>query len=500
MNLHGSQRIGRRALLGGGIGAGMAALLLRHVEASADAGPPTRFLLIHKPCGFAHPESFFPLVGGTETNFQLGPITTPFEPFKQDMLILDNVTAPRDGGWQGDRHGAGLICMTTGSRAAVADGEATNADGTPKDTDGQFHALTSYAASVDQVLRKQSPKLKDRAALAAHLGAYRDSVQNGRLYPADGAPGFRVVSFEDAKKPVWPEIRPDVAVQNIFGGAVAGGASAIARQQRINRGVVDLIAADLSKLEQQVPASERPKLDAQLTAIRQLDAQIGQSGAQACVAPTADPLLTSPPSGASAALRLDAFDHQRVARTQLNTIKVAFQCDLIRTATFTYGHGNSDVQFDMMLPKLASQTKQPDARELHTMSHNTDANSADWLAGVDAYYSAQIAAFLQDLKDTKESDGSSMLDNTLVVYFSDVSTGFDHGWLRMPVIFFGGKAVGLRAGRWLDLHGRYMNDVWASTLAAFGVPLPSDSKFGGYDVWGPMGPRRGDGAVSGIFG
>ena len=71
----------------------------------------------------------------------------------------------------------------------------------------------------------------------------------------------------------------------------------------------------------------------------------------------------------------------------------------------------------------------------------------------------------------------------------------------MPVIFFGGKSLGLKQGRWIDMQGRYMNDLWGATLAAFGVPLPSDNMFAGYDVWkGVTGPRLGQGAISGIFG
>ena len=125
MNHTSSRRFRRRAFLSGGLGVGLASLLLRQLEASAANGPPTRLLLVHKPCGTI-PARFFPS-GGTATNFTLGPITAPFEPLKGDMVIFDNVTAPRDGGWQGDRHGAGLICMTTGSRAI--------SDGTPVDGD-----------------------------------------------------------------------------------------------------------------------------------------------------------------------------------------------------------------------------------------------------------------------------------------------------------------------------------------------------------------------------
>jgi hypothetical protein len=85
--------------------------------------------------------------------------------------------------------------------------------------------------------------------------------------------------------------------------------------------------------------------------------------------------------------------------------------------------------------------------------------------------------------------------------FTDVCIGNIHSVPQLPVIFFGGKTVGLQTGRYHDMKGRYMNDIWASTLAAFGIPLPSDNKFGGRNVWnGVTGPRLGQSAVSGIFG
>ncbi len=296
------------------------------------------------------------------------------------------------------------------------------------------------------------------------------------------------MSFTGANQPLFPEVRPDVAVQNIFGSAVTGGAEAIARQQQRHKSVLDLIAKDLGALHSQVPASERPKLDANLAAIQQLESQIagGSSGGQTCVVPMVPPRITGLPADAQPGVRIDAIDQTLVAKEQLNTIKVAFQCDLIRTATFTYGHANSDLQFGAILDNFGTLLG------FHDISHLTDSVAVDQLAAADTYFSQQLAAFLLDLKSTPESDGSSMLDNTLVVYFSDVSIGNNHDWRRMPVIFFGGKSLGLNRGQWLDMHGRYMNDIWASTIAAFGVSLPGDNKFAGYDVWqGVTGPRLG---------
>jgi hypothetical protein len=489
-NLH-SSAIRRRTFLGGGIRAGLAAMFLHPLEAAAANGPPTRLLIIHRPCGTI-PDRFFP-VGGTTTDFQLGPIMTPFEPHKSSMVIFNDVTASRDGGWQGDRHGQGLITCMTGSRA-ISDGEPVN-------NDDQFHHITAASRSIDQIVLSDSPRLLGSPLGSIHLGAYRDSVQGGRIYPEGGAANFRPLSYKLDKgasmpTPIFPEVRPAVALQALFGNAVPGGSAAVARQQKLNKSILDLVAKDLTALQKLAPSSQRPKLDSHLAAIEQLELQIASlDTGTTCTPPMIQPALTSVPPGSPAGLRIDALEHTLVSREQLNIIKVGFQCDLIRAATFTFGHGNSDVQFDPLIPNFGTMSGH------HDISHLTDAAAVDRLAAIDKFYCERVSEFLTDLKNTPESDGTSMLDNTLVVFFSEVSVGAGHLWERMPLTFFGGKSVGLVGGRNLKMNRRYMNDIWASTLLAFGVPLPSDNKFGGYNVWnGVTGPRLGSGAVSGIFG
>ncbi|HEX3694137.1 MAG TPA: DUF1552 domain-containing protein [Polyangia bacterium] len=485
--------IRRRTFLGGGIGAGLASMFLRQLEADADSGPPTRFLVIHRPCGTIA-ERFFPTAGTSDTDFTLGPIMAPLQALKGDMVVFNNLTTPRDGGWQGDRHGQGMICSVAGNRGI--------SDGTPIDNDDQFHNITSPTPSVDQLLLAGSPRLKGSTSI--HLGSYRDSVQGGRIYPANGAANFRPISYAAAStpggtpSPTFPEVRPDVAAQRLFGPVMAGGSATVARQQAQNKSILDLIAKDLGTLQKQVPASQRPKLDAHLTSIEQLEAKITATntgtGGPACLPPTVPPELSSIPAGTPAGIRIDALDHQKVSQAQLNTIKVGFQCDLLRVATFTYGHGNSDVQFQQILPSFGTLTG------YHDISHATDSGSVDRLAAIDTWYSLQVAAFLTDLKNTPESDGSSMLDNTLVFYFSEVSYGATHLWDKLPVVLFGGKSLGLQRGRNLQMNGRYLNDVQAAIMLAFGYPLPADNKFAGNNVWkGVTGPRLGQGAVDGLF-
>jgi hypothetical protein len=478
--------IRRRTFLHGGVAAGLASMFLRPLEAAASNGPPTRFLLIHRPCGTIA-KDFFPAAGGTTTNFQLGPIMSPLEALKGDMVIFNDVTASRDPNWQGDSHGQGFISSLTGNRA-ITDGEPLNGD-------MQFHHITAATPSVDQLLLAGSPRLQGSPVGSIHLGAYRDSVQGGRIFPEGGAANFRPLSYKGANMPIFPEIRPAVAAQNLFGNLVGGGAAAVARQQQLQKSILDLVAKDLTALQKQVPASQRAKLDSHLGAIQHLETQLGALGNHAaCTAPALAPPLTGVPAGSPNGLRVDALEHTLVSKEQLDIIKVGFQCDLIRAATFTYAHGNSDVQFQPLLPNFGTMTGH------HDISHATDAASVARLSAIDQFYCARVAEFLTDLKNTPEGDGTSMLDNTLVVFFSEVALGAGHGWTKMPVTFFGGKSVGLTGGRNLMMNGRYLNDIWASVLLAFGLTLPSDNKFAGNNVWkGVTGPRLGEGAVTGIF-
>jgi hypothetical protein len=481
-----SRSIVRRTFLKGSVGAGLATMFLRPLEAAAANGPPTRFLILHRPCGTIA-SRFFPAPGGTTTNFQLGPIMAPLEALKGDMVILNDVTASRDPAWQGDSHGQGFISSLTGNRA-ISDGEPINGD-------PQYHHITAASRSIDQILVNDSPRLQGSPLGSIHLGAYRDSVQGGRIFPEGGAANFRPLSYKGPNMPIFPEIRPAVAAQNLFGNMVAGGATAVARQQQLGKSVLDLVAKDLGALQKQVPSSQRPKLDAHLAAIQHLETQIANLGTRpTCAAPTLEAPLTAVPAGSPAGLRIDALEHTLVSREQLNIIKVGFQCDLIRAATFTYAHGNSDIQFSPLIPNFGTMTGH------HDISHATDAASVDRLAAVDMFYCQRVAEFLTDLKNTPEGNGSNMLDNTLVVFFSEVALGAGHGWTKMPVTFFGGKSVGLARGSNLQMNGRYLNDIWASMLPAFGIALPADNKFGGNNVWkGVTGDRIGLGAVPGIF-
>jgi len=93
------------------------------------------------------------------------------------------------------------------------------------------------------------------------------------------------------------------------------------------------------------------------------------------------------------------------------------------------------------------------------------------------------------MSKTVEGAGN-LLDNTLGMYFSECRDGDSHERRRNPCMLFGGKFLNLKTGQYMIVSpSRYVNDLWASVLTAWGVPMT---------VYGD--PMYGKGIIPGLFG
>jgi hypothetical protein len=166
----------------------------------------------------------------------------------------------------------------------------------------------------------------------------------------------------------------------------------------------------------------------------------------------------------------DARYHQ-AALEQLQIIKTAFQCDLTRVASFSFGWGNSGIRFNSVVPKVLPSVTVDDVEGYHAISHDnggaTKANPHVSQFGIDKYFCYMTAKLLEELANTPDGmTGGSLLDNTLVVFWNECSVGNSHDTKNMPVLVFGGKFLNPQAGRFFDFsgktggQGRYMSDFW----------------------------------------
>jgi len=150
-------------------------------------------------------------------------------------------------------------------------------------------------------------------------------------------------------------------------------------------------------------------------------------------------------------------NHQKLLGQFFSITKLAFQLDLTRVVTFMFASGNSQV----VVPGISGLTK-----GIHPVARDY---AAAPLTQATAWYCDLVAKFLLDLQTAKESDGSSILDNTIVAMSSDVAQF--HEFNNIPMVLFGGSKLGLKGGRCLHYTGRTPSDVWTAVAGAFGVPM-----------------------------
>jgi hypothetical protein len=426
-----SYAIARRSFLRGlgaaGAATGLGWWLHRAESFAGGAASPKRIIVMQRPNGTVHSQW---LPGGS-----FGPILEPFSALQDQMVVLDGLRIVTANGGNASHEG-GLVTLMTGSPIGTAR--------SPSPDDWR-----NTAPSIDQILAEQSKDLRDMPFRSLQLGAH--NVQDGAPEVAN-----RALSYSAADMEMYPEITPSLTFERLFGSIDPTDVEALARARAKNASVLDFLDADMQRLQQLAPASERDKLEAHADAIRQLEQSL--DGLTGCTPgePPIDPPGTS-----------YYTDVQAVGEAQLAILRAALQCDLTRVVTFMWTPGASGVQFEGLYDGMS-------LFQHHSLSHQSldDATVEQNMAAIDRWYSERTAAFIQSLSDTPEFDGSgSMLDNTIVLYLSEVSVGWTHSFDDMPIVLFGGRNLGLEGGRILDVSGRSTNDLWLSIAPVFGVDL-----------------------------
>jgi hypothetical protein len=119
--------------------------------------------------------------------------------------------------------------------------------------------------------------------------------------------------------------------------------------------------------------------------------------------------------------------------------------------------------------------------EHHLMTHeaDTNTNAKAELTKIYTWYAEMFGKFLGKL-DAIPEGGNTMLDNSLVVWGSELGKGNSHSFDKMPFVVAGGAAGKLKTGRYLQYQGVEHNRLLVSIGQLMGV---SDmQKFGSTDT------------------
>lgn len=500
-----SYRMARRSFMSAVGGAFALKILLRDFEAMAQgvAAPP-RFLMTHWPVGtlkwaFLPNDGVKPNGVGTITKFS--PILQPFADagLAQDMTLIWGL---RDSGnpGGGGGHESGTPMTTTGASCP-----GTRQNG------GEGDDGVAGGPSWDQILLEE---VKDDAATGAvklkQSGVgYANAICDARIDSQETSTrclsyGYQTQSIQSVNPggtitehvPLLPELKPAQLFSKLFSGFMPGGATpgnmeAAQRALYGRKSVLDYCLRELEQLKTVAPAAEAQKIEIHADVCRKIEKQVSDllngnvTTPSGCVVPAAPDAELSGKTGSKfdydnpVTSTADDEIHEEIGKIHAGILLAAMQCDIIRVGTFQWSPGTNHVSFKGQYPGEANSIYMH-----HPLSHRvngvdtfnsqpggSDGEVAQFLVNVNAWYNARTAMVIKMFKDAVDplGDGTAtMLDRTVIPYVTEVAQQ-NHARDPKPAFIFGGKALGMQLGKYVNFEGqgRAHVDLWATVAQAF---------------------------------
>jgi Protein of unknown function (DUF1552) len=427
-------KLDRRAVLRGAGGIAIALPLLNamgpfgRAARAAGTAPAKRFVVFFSPDGNIH-ENWVPT--GTETTFTLSRILTPLAPNRDRVVILDGIEN-KVGGYgarPGDDHMKGMGSMLTG--IGLLPGTTQGGAGDPAGLAGGISVDQTIANAIGTNTKFKSLEL---------------GVQSG-----SGGTVWGYSNYSGANQPLPPDNDPTSVFNRVF-APLAGDNAALQRKQAERKSVLDAVLQSYTSLNPRLGSADKAKLDAHLTNIRDLETRLAAMR-NTCVVPSMP---------ATIAFKT-AANFPAVGKLQMDLLAMALACDLTRVATLQWEQAVGNVRFTWVDPAIT--------RGHHDLSHDGDSvtDTVEQLTKINTWYAQQFNYLLDALNTTKEADGTSVLDNTLVLWVNELSRGNAHSHDRMPYVLAGGAGGALRTGRFLTYNGVSHNNLLVSCMNLMGV-------------------------------
>jgi hypothetical protein len=276
--------------------------------------------------------------------------------------------------------------------------------------------------------------------LAAHLGeeTAQPSLVLGCEQPITGyhETNFSMaysshISWQDANSPVPMEVYPSLAFDSLFDN----------QGSRRTVSILDRVRDQATAVRQQVSHADRAKLDEYLTSVREVERRVQRTRSEKDRAEErarergrAALAMRRPDNG----LPEDIREHMRL---MCDIIALAFQTDKTRVATLLMCRDLSGLFYPFL-----------DVRTAHHPTSHED--NSDAYERVTRYYVDQLAYLAGRLAAMPEGQGTTVLDNSCLMFVSNMWSGSQHDSSKLPVLLVGGLGGTLATGRVLDYNGR----------------------------------------------
>jgi hypothetical protein len=392
--------------------------------------PPKRFIAFFTGLGTVK-SRWVP--SGTETDFVLSDILKPLAPFKDKVVVVEGVDMKSAYSGPGDPHQQGIAQALTA-------------------TELQEGALFPYACnpgkmvgwgggiSLDQLLAQQIGQTTKLASLELGVQVLNSNVSSR-------------ISYLGAGQPVPPDDDPWHVFARLFTDLQADP-KVLEKLRADRRHVLDAVKGDYEGLLGQVGVDDRQKLDAHMTAISEIQKRLDAPGllGGACQIPAI-----------GAPIDIYANDnYPMIGKLQLDLLAIALACDLTRVGSVQW----STTQTGRVFTWLGINQVH------HDLSHSslTDMVAEQKLVDIGNWHAQQLAYLMGKLAAIPEGDGT-VLDNTVILWCTDIAEGQSHERKDMPYVLAGGAGGAWKTGRYIKRAGEPHNNLLVSIANAMGVEI-----------------------------
>jgi Protein of unknown function (DUF1552) len=400
-----SKTITRRTLLKG-VGVTMALPWLesipvwgtKTIAGTAASTPPRRFAALFMGNGVSPPNWW---ARGSGATMKLGPSLQPLREFRPKLNVITGL-------FNKQATGVGIHPGQTGN---ILSGAAL-----------QRGAVLRGGISMDQVLANNFEEETAQPSLVLGCEQPITGYHETNFSMAYSSH----ISWQNANSPVPMEVYPSLAFDSLFDN----------QGSRRTTSILDRVREQATALQGQVSNGDRAKLDEYLTSVREVERRVERARAtQNRAAQTGQPALAMrrPDNG----LPEDIREHMRL---MCDIIAVAFQTDKTRVATLLLCRDLSGLFYPFL-----------DVRTAHHPTSHEDHSAA--YERVTRYYVSQLAYLAGRLAAMPEGD-STVLDNSCLMFISNMWSGSQHDSSKLPVLLVGGLGGTLATGRVLDYVGR----------------------------------------------
>ncbi len=260
------------------------------------------------------------------------------------------------------------------------------------------------------------------------------------------------ISWQSPDSPVPNECYPALAFDMLFEN----------RGSLVNISILDRVRERADRLSRKISAGDNTKLDEYMTSVREVEKRVegmrkAQDKAHEDAKGQSKPVwaMERPANG----LPEDLREH---ARLMCDLIAIAFQTDKTRVASLIISRDLSAMYYPFLEVKEGH----------HGASHS---NNNDAYERITRFHVQQYAYLASKLDSMPEGNGT-VLDNSCLMFLSNLWIGRTHNNSRLPLVLTGGLGGTLQTGRTLDYtsagdENRKVCSLYLSLMDRYGIKL-----------------------------